>query len=376
MASKQSFYFPNLNSIRFFAAAMVIVHHIEQIKAIFGLDSAWETSDTIRSIGKLGVLLFFTLSGFLITFLMLAEEKEFGKIDIKQFYIRRILRIWPLYFIVFFLAFFVLNRLSFFQFPSYYLPAAGAVTTFVLFALFLSNVFLAVHGPLPYASQTWSVATEEQFYLIWPIIMRYSKNKMLSLCIVIAVVAGLHLFLITDYSNALPYKQQVAAFWKMFNIDCMALGGIFALLLFERGRLLNLVLNLYVFIPTLLLLLLMVFFQVKIPFFSTFFYDDVFALLFAIVIINMAAHPLLSTTLEFKWLSYLGKISYGLYMYHGVAIVIAIRLLTMLQIANSFFILIASMAFTIAIAHVSYHYFESMFLRLKSRFTSIQSGSI
>src|SRR3954471_16382358 len=109
-------YFPNLNGLRFIAALLVIIHHTEQIKDLFGLNSHWKNYH-IWILGKLGVTLFFVLSGFLITYLLLTEKKEFNTIFIKNFYIRRILRIWPLYYLVTILSFFVLPHISFLNIP-------------------------------------------------------------------------------------------------------------------------------------------------------------------------------------------------------------------------------------------------------------------
>jgi peptidoglycan/LPS O-acetylase OafA/YrhL len=78
-------YFPNLNGLRFIAVALVIIHHIEQLKFIFGLPNYWLKCPVILIIGKLGVVLFFALSGFLITYLLMAEENTFQKISIKKF---------------------------------------------------------------------------------------------------------------------------------------------------------------------------------------------------------------------------------------------------------------------------------------------------
>jgi peptidoglycan/LPS O-acetylase OafA/YrhL len=80
-------YFPNLNGLRFFAAFSVMLYHF------FG-------EGLIN--GHYGVVLFFVLSGFLITYLLFEEKEKFGKIEIKKFYFRRILRIWPLYYLVYF----------------------------------------------------------------------------------------------------------------------------------------------------------------------------------------------------------------------------------------------------------------------------------
>lgn len=111
-------YFPNLNGLRFIAAFMVIVYHIEQFLSYFGYQNLTR-NPVIKLIGPLGVELFFVLSGFLITYLILAEEKVTKTISIKDFYIRRILRIWPLYYFVGFLAFFVLPHLAIFNIPIY-----------------------------------------------------------------------------------------------------------------------------------------------------------------------------------------------------------------------------------------------------------------
>gem|GEM_PF-2153015 len=69
----------------------MIIHHTEQIKSISKIEKYWGTILFIRLIGKLGVISFFVLSGFLITYLLLAEESSFKKISIKKFYMRRIL---------------------------------------------------------------------------------------------------------------------------------------------------------------------------------------------------------------------------------------------------------------------------------------------
>src|SRR4026208_162751 len=111
-------YFPNLNGLRFIAALLVIMQHIEQIKSMYGIANRW-SSPFMQVIGEQGVSLFFVLSGFLITYLMLEEEKKTGTIQIRNFYRRRILRIWPLYFLIGFLALAVLSRIPFFILPDY-----------------------------------------------------------------------------------------------------------------------------------------------------------------------------------------------------------------------------------------------------------------
>src|SRR4051812_27122652 len=103
-------YFRGLKFIRFFAASLVLVNHIEQYKFTLGLNSYWNFG-TINYLGDKGVSIFFVLSGFLITFLLLKEREQLNTINIKYFYLRRILRIWPLYFIILIFSFFVFPQI-------------------------------------------------------------------------------------------------------------------------------------------------------------------------------------------------------------------------------------------------------------------------
>ena len=134
--SKTRVYFPGLNGLRFFAAVAVIFTHIELIKKFLGYGSHWLDLEKlsystpleavfrreiswvtpfISNSGPIGVVFFFVLSGFLITYLLFVEKETTGVIRIKEFYMRRILRIWPLYFLIFILGFFVLPNISLFD---------------------------------------------------------------------------------------------------------------------------------------------------------------------------------------------------------------------------------------------------------------------
>ena len=88
-------YFKNLNGLRFIAAFLVIIHHIEQFKNLWNIPNFYYKS-SIKSLGDVGVTVFFVLSGFLITYILLKEKQKTGTINIISFYIKRILRIWPL----------------------------------------------------------------------------------------------------------------------------------------------------------------------------------------------------------------------------------------------------------------------------------------
>ena len=100
-------YFRNLGALRFIAAVSVIFHHVEQYKFWAKIPNVWGNT-TVDALGSKAVSFFFVLSGFLITYLLMEEQKKTGAISVKNFYIRRILRIWPVYYIVVIVCLFVL----------------------------------------------------------------------------------------------------------------------------------------------------------------------------------------------------------------------------------------------------------------------------
>jgi peptidoglycan/LPS O-acetylase OafA/YrhL len=371
---KQKIYFPNLNGLRFIAAFLVIIHHIEQIKSISNIENYWGQIPFIGIIGKLGVVLFFVLSGFLITYLLLVEEHSFKRISIRKFYIRRMLRIWPLYFLIIILAFFVLPYIDIFTFPGYGKDViySNLLLKLLLYAIFFPNLVLSLLGVLPYASHTWSIGTEEQYYLVWPIILKYFKNyrKILMIFIIFSYLA-FKAILSTHYSDILPYKNVIKAFWSSFNIDCMAIGGIYAILLFQKNKFLKLIQNKTVFYLTTTLVAFLMLKGIHIPYIHYEFYS----VLFGIIILNFASSDKIKISLENRLFNYLGNISYGLYMYHPIGIVLALAISISIGLTTNWFMYPLSFTLTIIIAGLSYKYFESFFLKFKDKFSIVLSGN-
>ncbi|MES2618323.1 MAG: acyltransferase [Bacteroidota bacterium] len=366
-------YFPNLNGLRFIAAAMVIVHHIEQLKSLVNLDSYWEKIQSIFIIGKQGVVLFFVLSGFLITYLLLSEEKNFKVFNIRKFYIRRILRIWPLYFLIIILSFFVLPNIDFFILPDYGKDVIYDNITLKLFlyAIFFPNLVNAYWGIIPYASQTWSIGTEEQFYLIWPLLLKWIKKYRIVLMVLIVVVyAIINQFFVSSYSDNIPFKIILEPFWTTFRIDCMAIGGLFAILLFKENKY---ILNKFLFYIVIVIAIVLL---IKGIYFPYYIHSVLYATLFGIIIVNFAANKKIKISLENRLLNYLGSISYGLYMYHPIGIIISIVIAKSLNFPSNWIIYPLSFSITILMAGLSYKYFESFFLKFKPKFSIIKSGIV
>jgi len=371
---KQKVYFPNLNGLRFIAAFLVIIHHVEQFKSILKLENYWGKIPFIGIIGKLGVVLFFVLSGFLITYLLLTEEYSFKKISVKKFYMRRVIRIWPLYFLIILLAFIVLPNIQIFNLPGYGKDViySNLIWKLILYAIFFPNLVLSVLGVVPYASHTWSIGTEEQFYLVWPLILRYIKKYRILLMLVIVIIyLAFKFFLLSSFGSYIPYSNIIKAFWHSFPIDCMAIGGVFAILLFEKSQWLKYIIRNDLFYLSLILVVLFMIIGVYIPYVHYEFYS----IFFGIIIINFSVNDQIKISLENKILNYLGSISYGLYMYHSIAIVLVLYISLSFDIHTNWVIYPFSLIFTIIISGLSYKYFESFFLKFKIRFSRVLSGS-
>ena len=375
-------YFPNLNGLRFIAAFVVIIHHIEQQKSDYSLPNSFGNS-TIQLFGKLGVILFFVLSGFLITYLLLEEERTTTTIAIRNFYIRRILRIWPLYFLIIILGLLALPNIHMFDVPGYDKATVyrNLSTKIIFYVFFLPNLVSPLLGIVPYSAHTWSIGTEEQFYLTWPVVLKSIKKYRLLLMFVI--LGGYLLFARALYSSRtdfLPLKDALNAFWPTFNIDCMAIGGFFAIMLHTKSPLLKIFQNNYLFYFALVLTVTLIFKGVHFPILIVnhtqfqYLYKEFYALWFGIIILNFASNPNIFISLEAKPLKYLGKISYGLYMYQPIGIALAFQIALFFPKAFDPLLYFLSIALTVAISAASYKYFESYFLRFKEKFSTLVSG--
>src|SRR6267378_2769496 len=154
---------PALDGIRAIAVFLVILYHLSIQRALLVFP------------GPLGVLIFFVLSGFLITWLLIKEEEKYGSISLKGFYRRRALRIFPAFYVFWIVA--VASRLVA---HGRDVPWSQAISAF----FYVSNYLHAIFHPTPdYMIHTWSLSAEEQFYLLWPLsfVMLSKKKRLLML---------------------------------------------------------------------------------------------------------------------------------------------------------------------------------------------------
>lgn len=343
-----------LNGIRFFAALSVLLSHTFAAYEQLGFKRIVEGWD----IADYGVTMFFTLSGFLITWLLHKEKAAFGTISISKFYIRRILRIWPLYYFFILLVLIIAYHMKFPAGLSYYLFMAA-------------NIPFVSASWLPLLSHYWSLAVEEQFYLFWPWLLKWFPP-------IRSITLFLIFFLMLKGILRIWIPETAAyQFMVITRFDCMAIGGLAAVLLNGDKRFTAICFGWPAQLLSWIIVLLAVTGYFKLPGFIN---HDVFALACAVIIVNVAFNKNPLVGLNYKLFEFLGRISYGIYIYHVLIIyllglVIKGRLLLFDGISQLILVIFAVVVSTILVAWLSFELLEKPFLRLKHQFSKVTSRS-
>jgi len=351
----KSFYLPGLNGIRAIACLMVFYTHYN-----FEVAKSYSFKFHEIELGSFGVTCFFTLSGFLITTLLLQEKENANKINFKNFYIRRILRIWPLYYLLLLMGFlFFLN----------YHFTDEKLSNFLFYIFFIGNFGYSFGKVIWSVNVLWSVGVEEQFYAIWPFVIN-SKNVKRSIFLVVFIYLLIKLFFRITSPHSAAYT-----FWGRTRIDSMAIGGILAYLNFTNSPLVKILYN------KICQMIVWAIFASSfiITFHVTSFLDDEFySIIIGIIILNISYNSKTILSLENPILKYIGKISYGIYAYHMIIIIlwnVIVPKTRITQIPHADYLLpFFLLAITLLVAHVSYFYFERLFLVKKDKYSVVHTA--
>lgn len=368
--TRSGFYHPELDVLRFFAFLAVFMHHALPRDASLYIKNGLPPAAaqwllTAKSAGAFGLDLFFALSAYLITELLLREHANRGTFSVRAFYVRRALRIWPLYFT--FLAFTV------FVVPTIFSDDNFGLIYIVSFALFAGNWVCAAHGiPVSVASPLWSISVEEQFYIGWPLLLRFfGIHRIKQLAIALLLVALLTRIWLAAYGVKHP------GVWcnTLARLDPIALGALLAFILRGRAPQINKILRVVLGVIALASWWLIARYlrQHGPTSVATFALSGLASvvLLFAV----LQSEVRLLRVPPFSWLVYLGRISYGLYVFHLFALAFMMSVVTvpLLGISIKFELrLLLSLALTVALAAISYSWLEEPFLRLKERFSYLR----
>lgn len=350
-------YLPGLNSLRFIAASFVIVSHAS-ISSLYN----FKESFTILNRGADAVEFFFTLSGFLITYLLLREVSQTGDISIQKFYLRRVVRIWPLYFLITGIGFFLFHLVYPLLYKSAYFkfPLSTGLICFVLFIpnYITSNFSAGLLNPL------WSIGVEEQFYLFWAPLLKLLRKFILATIVGFALFSTVFYFL--NYNKLISFSDSLHRFFITQKFHAMAIGSFFGYVAARRSTSYDESFFSNRIFQMLVICILLIHYFFSFSWSHLFFTHIILIFLYGILIINASVSKKSVINLEFKPLIYLGSISYGLYMYH----MLVDYLLRMVfpKLHGSPFILIPlyyilMFGITIGISAFSYKYFEGFFLK-------------
>ena len=369
----QRLYHPELDSLRFFAFfAVFLLHAFYQPitgTAVFHLSGWAFVRHSVVGSGAFGVDLFFVLSAYLITELLLREKGERGVVSVPAFYARRVLRIWPLYFFFLALAYFVpiLN-------PGHLLFRWKRL---VWFSLLGGNWSVVAYGwpDSIIVTPLWSVSVEEQFYLLWAPLVKILTPKRIELF----AVGLLFVATLARAATLFLHSAQPKIWCNTFTrLDPIAVGILVAVSL--KGRVPSLLTSTrcaLTAVGTGLIVMVALFTDFRpdnIPSWpGTMLGYPAVALGCALILLSVLGSS--SRIIQARPLRYLGKISYGLYVYHALAIFLVSRILA-LKPEMSLWLFPVSLGLTIMMAAVSYRFLEAPFLKLKRRFTYVESRPV
>lgn len=360
---------------------VVLVLHVDLIQRIFAATSQDNFKHTILEfasptsihmvIGETGISYFFMLSGFLISYLLLAEKKHTGTIVLKTFYLKRAFRILPLYYLIVVLALFISPRFPFFNVP---FATAELQQNFwykaTFFLLLLPQFGFLTQFHIPYLSQSWSVGIEEMFYLFWAPLMKRTTSYVTLFVAIIAIYVALNASMM--YTFNVIYTPLY-----FMRFSCMAIGGLYAYcLFFNKTTVLTFLYRRDVQAIVWLLLIGLFSMGIYIPYI----HHEAYVALMGVLMLNATSNSHTLLRFDNPITNYLGQRSYGIYMYHFIAITIAIKFTQFMfgdhyhSLPATLTVYATSIAFTLLIAIASYRYFELPFLRLKNKIAPIHSG--
>jgi peptidoglycan/LPS O-acetylase OafA/YrhL len=295
-------------------------------------------------IGYRGVDLFFVISGFLITTLLLREREETGRVSLREFWIRRALRIFPLYYTVI-----ALYALTVFLFERHSPAGQAFFGNLPFFLTYTSNWFIQLDGRVIFYF-AWSLATEQQFYMVWPTIEKALGAR------AIPLVVGSVLLVRQAVETWAPDTVWATA---ILSIHPAILGGVLLAHVLHDPRgyaIAAKTMGQKWFGPAALVAVVVAL--------SLGQRWMIWASMTLLVGAAVAREDHLLTFLRWRALAYMGTISYGMYLLHLLCFNVVKRALPGLELLW----LPATIALTVLVAGLSFRYYESYFLRLKKRF--------
>jgi peptidoglycan/LPS O-acetylase OafA/YrhL len=361
IAAHQPLYYPAVDGLRFIAFLLVFIGHFH----------GFIISNYLSHIGWSGVELFFLLSGFLLTKLLVTEYNQTGKVNLYKYFIRRVLRIWPLYFLYLFAIIIVFHYLG--DYPVSLSRLLGNI-------FFYDNIMTALYGLNQNLAtgHLWSISLEEQYYLVLPFLipLLIIKPKKRILFIIIPVFVFL---IIIRYFLAPMHLRYTFVYALPLSGDSFLAGILLGLGIIDKwAKKINTVIAFLLGIGFLILL-------VFLPHASTTNNEILLSLIYLvpalafffifIAVVYTNQGPLFWVFCN-KPIRYLGKISFGLYIFHVLANRITYHFYSLSGKPMDGWGFLLSLSITVGLSILSYELFEKYFLKMKSKFTIIKNRDV
>jgi peptidoglycan/LPS O-acetylase OafA/YrhL len=350
------FYSPQLDGLRFLAALLVFIHHAPEVPAL----------SLIKPNGWAGVDMFLAISAFLITRLILLEQNRTGTFSLRSFYIRRALRIWPLYLSYASVACVVTLIAGF-------LPSRLVLAWWLSHISFTNNVMTAIKGysPIAFSSHLWTISLEEQAYLLIPLLLSAfilggARNKHA----ILFCLGGIIALVIARLGLVIAQTPHPVIWVLPLRSDAFLLGSLAAILTRDRKH-----------VPATLLCVVGSLLVATVPFFPPIDKPGLYQVVgytvlasgCSCIVVACVHSDMARKALGISPLRYLGKISYGIYVYHLAAIFVATKLIQHFAVYSDALAFVGGLAITILTAAISYQVLERPFLILKLRYARVAS---
>lgn len=394
-------YFPHLDALRFFAFLAVFISHASYFLGFDYVSDKYKIfQKAFLTHGDLGVGFFFVLSGFLITTLLFLEHDNKGTISIWKFYLRRILRIWPVYFVTLVIGFFVVPPIVA-SISGWGIESANLFTAETSrawwYVFFAGNFDMAYNSFIsPIIGVLWSIAVEEQFYIVWPLLLTtifVVFKKRAGPVVIVGLLAVMILSLIYRYINI--DNISIVKYATPSVVSDLALGALIATLIKKYnwdllGQYITKKMSAVVYALLVVFVITRGFVDSTMGDFGAIYesFEPLIFSFFAVYIIfeqNYAKSSLFKLS-NIPHANYLGKISYGLYAYHMILIFIVSTVvqrvigvmgfgyvfaqISIISVALFILSATAGLALTIWFANISYIYMEKKILAFKDRVAS------
>ncbi|WP_313581682.1 acyltransferase [Chishuiella sp.] len=343
-------YFNTFDAIRFFAFFTVFLQHLPRYQS--------EILDFFMRSGAIGVQIFFILSGFLISYILIIEKEEKHKINLKNFFFRRILRIWPLYYLMILFAFLTPYILNFLSLDS---SNDGYEPNWFYPLLFLENYQMMINNSFANVSPLrvmWSLCIEEHFYIVWGVVFYFLSSKRIPLFFLLSIIISLIFRFI--YKNYMINDIDLNT-----NILYFSFGGILSYILVYKENVINELGKIPRYIKNIIALFCILLYflipslKIDSVIFEPLLVGSITSLLISLTLCKK--HPLLIN--KNNIFSRLGKYTYAMYLFHTILINLIVKFSS-----NFSLIFLLSLITTIISSILSYYLFENQFLKLKKFF--------